>query len=168
MSYIWLLVFVALLYDFPRLSYASTNLTFFRNYRPPLPQRFYVSKKVCHLLFKSSECRLKRSMACNRYTVISEVLRTASIPSNKAYEIVCKPYTTFMTVYQSQAMLHLSMCSLDSKWRRANLCGDKKPLWRWRKEVLKGTGKLGPSVNSVRESHMVAQQTPTEAHSSSH
>ena len=28
----------------------------------------------------------------------------ASIPSNKAYEIDCKPYTTLMTVYQLQAM----------------------------------------------------------------
>ena len=128
----FLLAFVALLYDFPRLSYASTKFTSsLQNYLHPLPERFSISKKVCYLLFESSDCRLKWSMACNWYTVTSEVLHTASISPNKAYEIDCKPYTTLMTVYQLQAMLHLSLHSPDSKRRRQtfvetrNLCDDR-------------------------------------------
>ena len=68
----FLLAFVALPYDFPRPSYASTKFTrSFQNDLPPSPRRFSVSTKVRLLLFESGECRLRWSMACNLYTVIS-------------------------------------------------------------------------------------------------
>ena len=79
----------------------------------------------------------------------------ASIPSNRTYEIVYNPYATLMTVYQLQAMLHLSLHLPDSKRRRQtfveteNLRGDEKPLGQWRKVVLKRTGRLRRRVDFV-------------------
>ena len=62
----FLLVFVALPYDFPWMSYASTKFTrLFQNDLPPSPWRFFVSTKVRLLLFESGECRLRWSRACN-------------------------------------------------------------------------------------------------------
>ena len=59
----FLLAFVALPYDFPRLIYASTKFTrSFENDLLPSPRRF---------AFFSGECRLRWSLACNWYTVIS-------------------------------------------------------------------------------------------------
>ena len=56
----FLLPFVALPYDLPRPSYASTKFTrSFQNDLPPSPRRFSVSTKVCHLLFESGECRFR-------------------------------------------------------------------------------------------------------------
>ena len=68
----FLLLFVALPYDFPWPSYASTKLTrSFQSELPPLPGTFSIATKVLPRLFEPGECRLRWNMAwC---TVVSVV-----------------------------------------------------------------------------------------------
>ena len=68
----FLLPFVALPYDIPRWSYASTKLTrSLQSDLPPSLRRFSISMKVLPLLFELGECRRRWNMAS--YTVISVV-----------------------------------------------------------------------------------------------
>ena len=146
----FLLAVVALPYDFPRPNYSSTKFTgSVQNKLPPSPWRFSVFMKVCRLLFESGECRLRWIMMAG-YTVsvayglqtmaqasLEAILRGNSWPVSQAIR------NTYDRV-SGLASFKSTLTWFEEK--TANLLGAGKPSWRWRKVILKRTGKFCQSV----------------------